>query len=127
MDPTKIETTNSRFLVEIDGITQSKFTEIITPDATIEVVEYREGGDNTVHKIPGMIRYSNLILKWGITDSMELYNWYKDIVDGKFSTSRKNISLVLLDEDGKEIARWRFKQAWPIRYTASLLNAKENE
>jgi phage tail-like protein len=128
MDATKIQTTNSRFIVEIDGITQSRFTEIIIPDATIDVVEYREGGDNIViHKIPGMIRYSNLILKWELTGSMELYNWYKDIVDGKFNISRKNISVILLDDHGKEAARWRFRQAWPIKYTPPLLNAKGNE
>jgi phage tail-like protein len=128
MDATKIQTTNSRFIVEIDGITQSRFTEIIIPDATIDVVEYREGGDNIViHKIPGMIRYSNLILKWELTGSMELYNWYKDIVDGKFNISRKNISVILLDDHGKEAARWRLRQAWPIKYTPPLLNAKGNE
>lgn len=47
MDSTKIETTNFRLRLEIDGITQSKFTEVIIPDVTIEVKEYRDGRDIT--------------------------------------------------------------------------------
>jgi phage tail-like protein len=127
VDSTKIETTNFRLRVEIDGITQSKFTEVIIPDVTIEVKEYRDGRDITMRKIPGVIRYSNLILKCGITESMELYNWHKDIVDGKINSSRKNVSVVLLDREGNEAARWRFERAWPTKYTAPLINANENE
>jgi phage tail-like protein len=103
------------------------FTEIIPSDSIIEVIEYSETVNNTKRKIPGIVKYSNLVLKRGITKSMELYNWYKDIVDGKINTSRKNVSLVLLDDEGNEAARWKFEGAWPIKYTTPLLNAMENE
>jgi|SRR5215211_984702 len=119
---------NSRYIVEIDGITQAGFSEVTVPDTTTDVIEYREGNEvTTVRKVPGLTKYSNIVLKYGITDSMELFNWYKDIVDGKIKTSRKNISVLFLDEQGNEATRWTFVQAWPTKYTPPPGNAKANE
>ena len=46
---------NFNFRVEIDGIASSSFSEVVFPDSTIGVVEYREGGDKTSssRKLPG--------------------------------------------------------------------------
>ena len=82
----------------------------------MEVIESMEGSENptSIRKLPGLTKYSNIILKRGITASLELYNWYKDTEDGKISTSRKNVSIILLDKLGKEQARWDFVHAWPF-------------
>jgi len=119
---------NSRFIVEIDGVTQAGFREVTIPDTSTDPIEYREGNEaTTVRKIPGLNKYSNIVLKYGITDSMELFNWYKDIVDGKIKRSRKNISVLYLDEEGNEATRWTFVQAWPTKYTPPPANATANE
>lgn len=131
--PRKDPFRNSRFILEIDGITQAGFSEVTIPDSSTDPIEYREGNEigldaqATVRKIPGLTKYSNLVLKYGITDSMELFDWYKDIVDGKIKTSRKNIHILLWDELGKEVNRWTFVQAWPVKYTPPLTNAKGND
>lgn len=121
---------NSRFILEIDNIGQAGFSEVTIPDITIEAIEYREGNEPPyVRKIPGLIKYANVVLKWGVTDSLDLYNWHKDIVDGKISasTSRKKVSILLLDEQGNEKLRWNFINAWPTKYDAPDLNAKGND
>jgi phage tail-like protein len=119
---------NFRFRVEIDGITQSSFSEVIMPDATIDVIEYREGSEQThVRKLSGLTKFSNIILKWGITDSMDLYNWVKSVMDSGASGNRKNMSIVLIDEEGNDRMRWNFMEAWPVRYKISDLNAMTNE
>lgn len=119
---------NYRFRVEIDGITQASFCEVIIPDSASEVIEVRDGADAiTVRKQPGLIKYGNLVLKWGLTASMELYNWRKNIEQGKTNQSRKNISVILMDEEGNEAARWQFSNAWPSKYKAPDLNAKGND
>ena len=119
---------NSRFLLEIDGIVQAGFSEVTIPDSTAEPIEFRYGNDApTMRKIPGLIKYANVVLKWGITDSMEIFNWYKDVADGKIGKSRKNLSILVLDEQGNEAARWNFVQCWPTKYKAPDLNAKNNE
>jgi phage tail-like protein len=113
-----------RFFLEIDGINQAGFSEVTIPDASSDVVEYREGNElPTVRKLPGLNKYGNVTLKWGITDSMELYEkWRKPVEDGKIV--RKNVAITLMDEEGNPAARWEFVEAWPSKYDAPDLNAK---
>ena len=115
-----------RFLLEIDGIVQAGFSEVTIPDTTSDVVEYREGNElTTVRKLPGLTKYGNVTLKWGITDSLELYeNWRKPVEDGKMADARKNVAIILMDEEGGPAARWEFVEAWPSKYDAPDLNAK---
>lgn len=119
---------NMRYSLEIDGISQAGFSEATIPDTTQDPIEYREGTEiPTVRKIPGLIKYGNLTLKWGVTDSMDLYNWRKTVEDGKMADARKNVAVIILDEEGNPKARWEFTQAWPTKYDAPDLNATGNE
>lgn len=119
---------NYRFRVEIEGIVQANFCEIIIPESASQVIEIREGTDPIyVRKQAGMVSYGNLVLKCGLTASMELFNWRKMVEQGKVNQVRRNISVVLLDEEGIEAARWNFTNAWPSKYKAPDLNAKGND
>ena len=117
---------NFRFLLEIDGIEQAGFSEATIPDTTSEPIEYREGNyPPTVTKLPGLTKYGNITLKWGITDSMDLYEkWRKPVEEGKMGDARKNVAIILMDEEGNPAARWEFVEAWPSKYDAPDLNAK---
>ncbi|HHI96312.1 MAG TPA: phage tail protein [Thermodesulfatator atlanticus] len=119
---------NFRFLVEIDGIVQAGFSEVTLPDSTQDVVEYREGHEPPVlRKLPGLAKYGNVTLKWGVTDSLELYEWRRLVEQGKIAEARRNMAIIVLDEEGEPAARWEFYQAWPSKYDAPDLNAKGNE
>ena len=108
---------NFRFRIEIDGITQAGFSECSFGDTSSEVVEYREGTDSLhVRKESGPVRFDNLVLKWGITDSMDLYNWRKLVEDSGAEAARKNMSIILVDSKGVDKARWDITSAWPVRY-----------
>ncbi len=115
------------FLVEIDGLTQASFQECSGLDATTEPIEYREGGDNTtVRKLPGRTSYSDITLKRGMTDSRELWDWFKQIRDG--NVARKNGSIVVYDlSNANEVARWNFVRAWPTKWEGPSFNAAGNE
>lgn len=85
---------NFRFLVEIDGIVQAGFSECSGFGSSVEVVEYREGGDlTTVRKLRGLVSYPEISLKWGLTDSRELYDWHLAAVNG--AVDRKNGSIII--------------------------------
>lgn len=117
---------NYNFLVEIDGITRAAFQECSGFDSTIDVIEHREGGENTtLRKLPGMTKYSNITLKWGMTDDTELYDWHRSIVQGDIE--RKNGSIVLLNRKGEEVRRWNFMRAWPTKWDGPDLNAEGND
>jgi phage tail-like protein len=117
---------NYNFLVELDGIARAAFQECSGFDATTDVIEHREGGENTTpRKLPGMTKYSNIQLKYGLTDDAELYEWHRRIIRGEIE--RKNGSIVLLDRSGQEVARWNFFRAWPAKWVGPSLNAEGND
>jgi phage tail-like protein len=114
---------NFRFLVEIDGIIQAGFSECSGFGSNIAVIEYREGGDAaTVHKLPGLLTYNDIMLKWGVTDSRELYDWHLAAINGQIQ--RKNGSIILQDDLGQEKVRWNFFSAWPSKWDGPDFNAK---
>lgn len=117
---------NFRFKVVLDSIIQAGFAECSGFGSSIEVVEYREGGDPArVRKLPGKASYPDITLKWGVTDSTELYDWHRDALNGNLQP--KNGSIVLLDDRGEEKVRWNFFNAWPSKYDGPDFNAKGNE
>ena len=114
------------FLVEIDGITRAGFRECSGLDSTQDPIEYREGTDSlTARKLPGLVKYSYISLKWGVTDDAELWDWRLKTVNGK--VERKNGSVVLLDDTGEEKARWNFVEGWPTKWTGPSFNATGGE
>ena len=115
-----------RFTVEIDGIVRAAFKECTGFDSSCEVKEFREGGENTtVRKLPGLTKYSNIQLKWGLSDDRDLYDWHREVVNGDFE--RKNGSIVLFDRKGDEVARWNFVRAWPTKWDGPDLNAETSD
>jgi phage tail-like protein len=117
---------NFNFLVEIDGITRAAFQQASGFDSTIDVIEHREGGENTTpRKLPGMTKYSNISLKWGLTDDRDLYDWHRQAVLGNIQ--RKNGSIILLDRQGNEKIRWNFVNAWPSKWDGPDFNAEGND
>jgi phage tail-like protein len=114
------------FAVEIDGIARAGFRECSGLDASQDPIEYREGTYGlTASKLPGLNKFSNITLKWGMTDDHELWDWRKKAMTGK--VERKNGSIVLLDDTGAEKKRWNFREAWPTKWTGPGFNATGNE
>jgi len=119
---------NFRFRVEIDGIQTASFAEATIPDSSTDSVDYREGTDSPhQRKLSGLTKFGNITLKKGLTDSTELYEWRKLVEDSGAIKARKSISLVLIDEEGNDKARWDVVEAWPIKYDPSDFSAKANE
>lgn len=119
---------NFQFRVVIDGIQTAAFSEATIPDSSTDAVEYREGTDGPAQrKLSGLVKYGNITLKKGLTDAMELYNWRKQVEQKGAKGARKNLSLILVDEEGKDKAQWDVIEAWPSKYDPSDFSAKGNE
>lgn len=119
-----------RFQVEIAGIQVAAFSEATLPNNTVESAEYREGADPTYERsFSGLTTYGKLSLKNGLTDSMDLYNWYQSVVTQGSAAkgTQKNISLILLDTTGAPTARWNVINAWPNKYESTGLIAATGE
>lgn len=120
---------NARFLLEIDGIAIAGFSQCSIPENSTETVEYREGNDRpTPRKLWSLNSYGTLTLEKGTTDdSIELYEWRQAVEQGQVDDARRNIAVVVLDEEGNPGPRWEFRDAWPTQYDAPDLDSSGNE
>src|SRR5262249_2150097 len=86
---------NFNFRAEIEGVAAADFSEVDGLVSETEVIEYRTGsmpGTGSL-KLPGRTRFSNLVLRRGLTRDAELWNWWRAIVEGQ--PDRRTVSVVL--------------------------------
>ena len=115
------------FLVEIDGVASAGFTSVSGLAAEAEVIEYREGADKLTssRKLPGRVEYPNVTLRRGLTTSRDLWDWWQTVRDG--TLQRRTVVIILLDDAGQPVLRWRLREAWIARIEFSELDASKNE
>ena len=119
-----------RWYLEIDGITEGIFKEVTGLDSETEVVEHRVTGKNgnlIVHKVPGALKWSNIVLRRGLTDDRKLHDWREKIEKGQIEANRKNGSVTLYSPDQKVVAKYTFKKGWPCKFKGPVLDAAKNE
>lgn len=115
-----------RYKVEIEGVTAGGFTEVSGFDASIDVIEYREGDMvQTPMKLPGLKKYGNITLKKGVMDTKALYDWMA--VGLEKNVKRATVTITLIDINGENAASWQVIKAWPTKYTAPDFNATSSE
>ena len=113
------------FLIEIRSLVVASFSEVSGLQAETETEEYHEGGrNNFVHKLPKVTKYPNLVLKRGITDSTQLWQWHQNVITGQIQ--RQNGSIILLDDNGNEKWRWNFADAYPVKWIGPDLKGDSN-
>ena len=59
-----------------------------------------------------------------MTVDRELYDWHRRTVLG--DVQRKNGSIIVLDRQGVEVARWNFVSAWVTKYDVPDFNSTAN-
>jgi len=116
-----------RYRVEINGIPRAGFQEVTFSDASTDAAEFRgENESRVLRKLSVLARHANISLKQGITDSLDLYDWYKQAIESG-AAAKKNMSIIQTDEAGAETARWEIVNAWPVKYIHSGFGAKGTE
>jgi phage tail-like protein len=118
------------FGVEFQGQVAGAFRECTGLGSENEVVEYKasgQRGEYIVKKVPGRMKWNNITLKRGITDSMDMWQWRRLVEQGKVVDARKNGSIVMFNQQGDEVARWDFVGAWPSKLSGPTANAGNNE
>jgi phage tail-like protein len=121
------------FSVEIypDGksapLAAASFAECDGLEITQEVKTIRCGGANDrAVRVPGVVNYSNLTLKRGMTGNFDLWTWFQDSIADPYL--RANAEVVVLDADGSsERARFQLSRCLPTKLKAPALNAKDGQ
>ena len=106
------------------GTVAAGFSEVTGLEATLQVEEYSEGGENRfVHKFPTRMTWANLVLKHGIGIDRTLWAWHWDYVNGR--GKRRDGLIVLTDEQRKPVKTWMFRRGFPLKWTGPALNAQQ--
>jgi phage tail-like protein len=102
------------------------FSEVSGLGAEIASIEYRAGSDKSlgVRKLPGLVRYPNIILKRGVSGDTMLWDWINASITGQ--TQRLDGYIALLDEARLKVMQFRFRRGWPCRWEGPTLNAKSS-
>lgn len=119
-----------RFFVDIGNVITGSFRECGGLGSETELIETKEalkGGFTIYIKTPGALKWENISLKRGITDSMEIWEWRKQVEQGDVEGARMNGSIIMYDSEGNQSARWNFIKGWPQKVTGPSFNATSNE
>jgi phage tail-like protein len=129
MDPPFV----GRFVFTVDGLTIGAFTEVSGLSVQIDTEELVEGGQNQyTHKFPKAMKWPNLVLKRGITDTDALFEWFSKCSGEGLEAAgnkleRRHGSVQLLDSQGKVVRRWNFTDAFPVKWTGPKLAASSRD
>ena len=118
------------FLVDLgtgstDG-PQAGFAEVSGIGTEVAVAEYRNGNskENSVMKITGLNKATDVTLKRGIIGSLDLYQWLNDIRNGN-QNGLRTVTIQLQNEDHSQVIQsWKLLRARIIKHTSGPLNAK---
>jgi len=117
------------FLVDIGEGTdgpQAGFQEVSGIGMEVTVSEYRNGNakENSVMKITGMNKSTDVTLKRGVIGSLNLYQWLNQIRNGDQNALRA-VTIQMQNEDHTAIVQtWKLMRARIIKHTSGPLNAK---
>lgn len=112
------------FRVEIAGVTQGAVIRVGGLTSRTAVIPFKDGADIAIRQRPGRTRCDNLVVQRGYTNSDELFNWYAATRDGR--VERTSGSVIIAADDGSEIARFNFFEAWPCRWSLLTLDGDED-
>ena len=118
------------FSVDIQGVITGYFTECSGLGSEHDIVEHKvtnEKGQEGVMKIPGRLKWENITLKRGITSSLDIWDWRKQVEDGDVEGARRDGSIVMYDQELQEVARWNFERAWPVKVSGPSPKSDSNE
>lgn len=114
-----------RFRVELENLQVGGFSDVSGLEAVVETTTYREGGENSFeHRLVGPVGYPrNIVLRRGLTDSPEFFEWVGQI--GRGVVVRRNLTISLLGPDGEPALLWDCLRAFPVRWSGPDLTASD--
>jgi phage tail-like protein len=116
----------THYSLDIQGKVSGYFTEAYNIGSEHEIIEHKvvsQKGMEVVQKIPGRLKISDIILKRGVTNNLDLWAWRQEVVEGKVNTARRDGNLIMFDKSLKEVARWNFLRAWPSKLIGNPVDA----
>lgn len=119
------------FAVKIDD-SQVSFCEVDGIQCSLELEPIHSGGDNyNCYYFPKSRKFEDLVLKRGfVTKGDRFFDWCQKMLTTSLSRESiepKNLSVMLLDSEGKALMAWNFENAYPVEWKICPFDAMKNE
>lgn len=129
---------NFKFEVEIDGFARAGFSKVSGLKHTIEVTEYREGGENeTPRKLPGQSKFDDVTLERGMSLDTDFVDWIQEVFnldnrEGEQSNGvgdefRRTVVIFLKNKSGQRVVKWTIFKAFPSEDGSGDLDASSSD
>jgi phage tail-like protein len=118
---------NFKFLVYFDGVPDpvAGVSKVSALKQSTEPVTHREGGDpSTPSLTPSVMKFEPITLERGVTHDLEFEKWAQLIwnfpagIERSLANFRRNIRIVLLNEQGVPAIAYNVRQCWVSEYQA---------
>lgn len=122
-----------KFLIEIDGFVKSGFQKCTGLEKKVNVVEYRDGGDNnSKRKEPGWTDYPNITLSRGMSRDMDMANWADQCMNINGVTceadiAKRDISIILQTPNAKPARQWEVYDCMVCNYKFDDFDAESDD
>jgi len=116
-----------RFLIYFGTSTApvAGMSKVTTLKRSSEMVEYKEAGNMIIRKGLGRTKYEAITLERGLTHDSDFEDWANaaQVLDTgaakqSLKNLRKDIAIVLLNEQGQPVYRYNVYQCWVTEYQA---------
>jgi len=130
-----------RFVLELGALQVAGFQECTGLQLETKTFDYAEGGRNAAMlKFPERGAVSNITLKRGMVNGATgntLFDWQRDVMTGAFDPQHNphlrpadasddvadRLAIVLQNEQGVEVRRWRLARAFPVKWSGPDLKS----
>ena len=122
-----------KFIFKIGALQIGAFTEVTGLGVSIDVEELMEGGQNAyTHKLLGRMRWPNIVLKRGLTDSNALFTWLLKFSGEGFNGAANKIkpetgSISVVTPKGEPFRTWSLVDVKPVKWTGPRLAASSRD
>jgi phage tail-like protein len=113
----------SRFLLEIDQVEIGIFKEVSGLEFEVEKVDIVEGGQNNyVLQVPSRIKWDNIKLSRGLTQSDALLEWIQKFSGDGFAgkgnkITRSTGAITAITHSGVRLRAWNMVGVMPLKWT----------
>lgn len=119
-----------KFAIEVGGKVGGYFSEVNGIGSEHDIIEHKcvnDKGQEITQLIPGRLKWTEITLKRGITQNLEMWEWREQVELGQMDQARANCSIIMFDRESKPAARWDFERAWPKKVTGPNVKADSND
>ena len=108
---------------------QAGFQECSNIGMEVTVAEYRNGNEkeNSVRKITGLNKATDVTLKRGVIGSLNLYSWLNQIRNGDENALRTVVIHLQNEDHTATVQTWKLLRARITKHVSGPMNAKGND